>query len=70
MKLKDKVKNYGFWVSIISEIIILVQLFGLRIDVPILKEVLLTICSLMVTLGIISNPEKGKGFIDKNQDKK
>jgi len=65
MNLKNKLKNYGFWVSLISAVMMIIQAFGLNIDIPVLKEALISICGLFVMLGIISNPEKGKGYKDK-----
>lgn len=63
--MKSKLKNYGLWMAIISCIIMIVQTLGLNVDIPILKEALIGICGVLVTLGIISDPDKGKGFKDK-----
>lgn len=64
MNLKNKLRNYGFWVAIISAALVIVQALGVNIDIPVVKEVLISICGILVMLGIISNPEKGKGFKD------
>lgn len=64
MNLRKKLKNYGFWVSLISAVMMIIQAFGVNINIPVLKEALISICGLLVMLGIISNPEKGKGYID------
>lgn len=63
--MKDKFKNYGFWVSLVSAVIMMLQACGLKIDVPYVNEIITAILGLLVTLGIISNPSSGSGFIDK-----
>ena len=67
--LKAKFKNYGFWVSLIGAIIMFLQSIGIDIAGD-TNEIVSGICSILVVLGIVSNPNSGKGFIDKIDDKK
>lgn len=68
MNLKNKIRNYGFWMSIIGAAVMIMQALGLNINIPMINEALTSVCGLLVVLGIISNPEKGKGYID-SEDK-
>ena len=66
--MKDKLKNYGVWVSLISALLLFLSsisdTLGLHIDIPIVEEILYGICAVLVALGIISNPNDGKGYLD------
>lgn len=63
--MKEKFKNYGFWVSLVSAVIIVLQACGIKIDAPYVNEIVTGILGVLVTLGIISNPNSGNGFLDK-----
>lgn len=67
--MKKKLKNYGLWMSVIGCIILFIQALGLNVDIPILKEALIGVCGVLVTLGLISNPSKGKGYNLKDKEK-
>lgn len=62
--MKDRFKNYGFWVALASGIMVIIQAFGLKIDVPYVNEVITAILGVLVLLGIVNNPTDGKGFGD------
>ena len=62
--LKEKVKNYGFWISLCSAVMLVISNFGLEIDVPYVEEIISSILGVLVILGVISNPKEGKGYID------
>lgn len=64
MNLKSKVRNYGFWISIISAVLIIVQALGFNVNIPVIKEILVAVCGVFVALGIISDSDKGRGYID------
>jgi len=61
--LKERTKNYGFWVSLFALIPLVVQTFG---DVSILphnyEDLTNTILSLIVALGVANNPTTGKWY--------
>lgn len=60
MKLKDKVKSYSFWISLGSAIILILNLignkFGFNIDSGFASDLLTSLCSILVLLGIIVTP--------------
>lgn len=67
--LKAKFHNYGFWVSLVGAIIMFLQSIGINIAGDV-NEIVSGICSILVVLGIASNPNSGKGYIDKVKPKK
>ena len=73
MNLKDKIKNYGFWMSLTAAVILMLQAigkaFGFTIDNEAITSIVTSICGVLIVLGIISDPTSGTGFID-NKPKK
>jgi len=69
---KQRLRNYGFWVALVSQVLLVVQLgakllFDYTLTEDIKTEIVLLADAILVvlsTLGIISNPTKpdGKGF--------
>lgn len=60
--MKQKFKSYTFWVGLVSAIILVVEevckLFGLVADVGLIENVMLSICSVFVVLGILTKDKK------------
>ena len=71
--LKSKIKNYGFWLSLTSAIILMLQTIGrfagFSINSVAIESIVTSICGVLVVLGIISNPESGNGYPDSNTAK-
>ena len=65
MNLQNKWKNYGFWVSLVSAVILLVQTLGVEISTAEVMEIANPILAILVALGVISDADKGNGYIDK-----
>lgn len=61
MTIKDKLKSYNFWITLVSAIILLLQVFGekfnFKIDSTFIIDVTTALCSIFVILGIISVPK-------------
>ncbi len=64
MRLKDKLKTKGFWVRIVSAVIVILQAFGLKLDAPAVNEILTAVVGLLVIFGIVSDPSSGSGYLD------
>lgn len=64
MKLKERIKNIGFWVSIMSSIVLILGAFGVEIGDEVASSVINGVCSLLVVFGIVSDPTTGKGYLD------
>ncbi|WP_180271220.1 hypothetical protein [Fredinandcohnia onubensis] len=63
-----KWKNYGLWVSLASILYMIFKDLGVQIDLTAWETYVTAILGLLGALGIISNPDKGKGFFDKIPD--
>jgi uncharacterized membrane protein len=59
-----KWKNYGLWVSIASVLYMVINDLGYQIDLTRWDTYVTAILGILVALGVISNPESGKGFFD------
>lgn len=61
MTIKDKLNSYNFWITLVSAIILLLQVFGekfnFKIDSNFIIDVTTALCSIFVVLGIISVPK-------------
>ncbi|MEH7385585.1 hypothetical protein V7147_09275 [Bacillus sp. JJ1521] len=60
-----KWKNYGLWVSLASILYMVFKDLGMQIDLTAWETYVTAIIGFLAALGIISNPDKGKGFFDK-----
>ena len=63
-----KWRNYGLWTSIASLLYMVFKDLGLQIDLTSWETYVTSVLGILVTLGIISNPENGKGFFNKKTD--
>ena len=63
----SRFKNYGLWVSILALIPMILSAFGVKIIPEEYQAIANTILSILVALGIISNPTtEAKWYIDDN----
>lgn len=74
--MNSKWKNYGLWVSLTAAVLIAVQavgaLFGFELTTDQNDGIMAAVygvLGVLVVLGIVSNPEAGKGYPDNNKDK-
>ncbi len=56
----DKLKNSGFWVAIVAFVIMLAQLFGVKIEAPYVNEIINSVCAVCVALGIGASKSKSE----------
>lgn len=64
MKITERLKNAGFWVSIVSAVFLILGAFGVEIAGETADSVINGICSMLVVFGIVSDPTTGKGYLD------
>lgn len=50
--MKEKFRNYGLWISLISAVLMILQSMGLKFDLPYINEVITSILGVLVALGI------------------
>jgi len=63
--MSNKYKNYGLWISLASLLFMILNAYGIGIQEEEYNIIITTILSVLIALGVISNPEAGKGFGDK-----
>ena len=54
--MKEKIKSVGFWVSVISALILLIEACGVEIGDSTASSVTDGVCSLLIMLGVITLP--------------
>lgn len=64
MKIKERLKNVGFWVSIISAVFVILGAFGVEIGGETASNVINGVCSALMLLGVVSDPTSGRGYLD------
>ena len=61
MKLSERIKTYNFWVSLSSAIFLIIKVLGTQIgfnvDESLFSDLITSICSILVLLGIIVPPK-------------
>lgn len=62
MTLKDKMKQYNFWISLVSAVLLVARIiagkFNYEIDSSLVMDVTTGLCGIFVILGLISAPQK------------
>lgn len=69
--MKKKWQNYGLWVSLTAAVLLVVQTVGAILGFELAPEkydeitaAVNAVLGVLVVLGIVSNPEAGKGYTD------
>ena len=62
MKIPSRFKNVGLWVSAASSILIIAQTFGVDISPDKYNDIVNSVLSLLVVLGILNNPTTDNKF--------
>jgi len=60
-----RLKNYGLWVSLFAVVGMALIDFGTIKELGRYEMYVQVILSILVALGVVSNPKEGKGYIDK-----
>ena len=60
-----KFKNYGLWISLFSVLGMALIDFKVIGELGRYEMYVQVILSILVALGVVSNPKEGKGYIDK-----
>ena len=69
--MKDKLKNYSFWVGLVACIMLVVKLlaenFGFKINEEDINNIVNSVLGLLVILGVINNPtSKNTSTVDES----
>lgn len=57
-KMKNRLTNYNFWISIVSAVLLILQAFDIQFDIAYINEIVTAVLGLLVVIGIISDPTK------------
>lgn len=61
--MNNRFKTYAFWVAFSSAVVVLVQslgkLFGFEIESSVVENVIMSICGVLIVLGIVTNNDSG-----------
>lgn len=72
MDLKNRVKTYAFWVALSSAVVVLVESFGkllgFHIESTTIENVIMSICGVLIVLGIVTNSDSGTGSDTNSND--
>ncbi len=56
--MKEKIKTTSFWLGVGGAIVIIlksiIELFGFNVDLGVVENIIITVCSVFVMLGIIT----------------
>ena len=58
MNWKNRLKNYNFWISLFSAILLILQALKIEFDVAYINEIFTAVLGLLVVVGIISDPTR------------
>ena len=68
MKLKKRLRNKGVWTSLLLGLVpLLANSFGFPLPID-YAEIVYALLGILVTLGILSDPTKGRYFEDEDED--
>ncbi|NFI03352.1 holin [Clostridium botulinum] len=65
---KSRFKNYGLWVSIAALIPLILKCFGIEIIQGEYQQVVQAILSILIMLGIVSNPTTDTKWFNDDKD--
>ncbi|KFX53895.1 holin [Clostridium botulinum] len=65
---KSRFKNYGLWVSIAALIPLILKCFGIEIIQREYQQIVQAILSILVMLGIVSNPTTDTKWFNDDKD--
>lgn len=67
--MKDKIKSYSFWTALSASIILLVNsignLFGFKIEETLISNIVMSVCGVLVVLGVVNSPKNKEQKIEK-----
>lgn len=71
LSIRDRLKNYGLWISIAALIPMVLKGFNIDILPDNYNQIVTAVLSILVMAGILNNPTtKCKGFLDDSNESK
>ncbi len=66
--MKTRIKSKSFWIALVGAVIMLLQAFCLRVDVPLVNEIVSALCTIAILFGAMiddSSTSSDKAKIEK-----
>lgn len=64
MKIPKNIRTYSFWVGLSGALVMLAQsvakLFGAEVESSLVENIVMSICGVLVVLGIVAKPESSE----------
>ena len=58
MNWKNRLKNYNFWISLFSAVLLILQALKIEFDIAYINKIFTAVLGLLVVVGIISDPTR------------
>lgn len=58
MKFRDLIKKKSFWAAIAGAAVLILQLFGIKAELPYINEIISGVCAVLVALGLLTAADK------------
>ncbi|MDE6210385.1 MAG: hypothetical protein K2O31_02970 [Clostridia bacterium] len=55
--MKEKLKSYEFWVSIVSAVMVVLQSISLKFDLPYIQEIVMGFLGVLAVAGIVKKKD-------------
>ena len=68
--MKNRLKNYNFWISMFSAVLLILQALKIEFDIAYVNEIFTAVLGLLVVVGIIIDPTKTAVATKLAEDKK
>ena len=56
--MKNKLKTKSFWVGIAGAVVLILQTLGLKINAPVVNEVISSLCAIAILFGVMVDDTK------------
>ena len=66
--MKTRIKKKSFWIALAGLAVIVLQSFGVRLDAPVINEVMSAVSGLLVMLGILVDDTQKAEKIEEKED--
>lgn len=69
--MRKLLKKKSFWIAVSGAAVIILQICGIKIDAPLVNEIILGVCSLLVAVGFMTASDRTeiKKGLDKDETK-
>ena len=66
--MRKKIRKKSFWISLAAAVTLLLQLLGVKVDAPLVNEIVGVVCGILMLLGIITPDGSDEQVADTEQE--